>query len=69
MDTFFATKKAGKLSQGNSCCQLFVTEKGFVHAILMKTKSDVMQAVKEFAKVVGVPDVLIRVCSQIPYIN
>eukprot|EP00957_Ditylum_brightwellii_P198535 15131056-Ditylum_brightwellii.AAC.1 len=31
MDMFFATKKAGKLPQGNSCCQLFVTDKGFVH--------------------------------------
>eukprot|EP00957_Ditylum_brightwellii_P086395 6573677-Ditylum_brightwellii.AAC.1 len=27
MDMFFATKKAGKSSQGNSCCQLFVTDK------------------------------------------
>eukprot|EP00957_Ditylum_brightwellii_P109159 8327111-Ditylum_brightwellii.AAC.1 len=59
MDTFFATKKAGKSSQGNSCCQLFVTDKGFVHAIPMNTRSDVMQAVKEFAKVVGAPDVII----------
>eukprot|EP00957_Ditylum_brightwellii_P114014 8693460-Ditylum_brightwellii.AAC.1 len=50
MDTFFAIKKAGKSSQGNSCCQLFVTDKGFVHAIPMKTRLDVMLAVKEFAK-------------------
>eukprot|EP00957_Ditylum_brightwellii_P178033 13560810-Ditylum_brightwellii.AAC.1 len=59
MDTLFATKKAGKLSGGNSCCQLFVTDKGFVHAIPMKTRLDVMQAVKEFAKVVGAPDAII----------
>jgi hypothetical protein len=25
MDTFFATRKAGKSSRGNTCCQLFVT--------------------------------------------
>lgn len=29
MDTFFATKKAGKSSRGNTCCQLFVTDRGF----------------------------------------
>ena len=28
MDTFFATKKRGKSMQGNTCCQLFVTDKG-----------------------------------------
>jgi hypothetical protein len=30
MDTFFATKKGGKSSRRRSCCQLFVTDKGFV---------------------------------------
>ena len=30
MDASFATKKSGKSSRGNSCCQLFVTDKGFV---------------------------------------
>eukprot|EP00957_Ditylum_brightwellii_P056804 4305211-Ditylum_brightwellii.AAC.1 len=59
MDTFFATKKAGKLSRGNSCCQLFVADKVFIHAIPMKTRSDVMQAVNEFAKVVGAPGAII----------
>eukprot|EP00957_Ditylum_brightwellii_P189843 14452875-Ditylum_brightwellii.AAC.1 len=59
MDTFFATKKAGKSSRGNSCCQLFVTDKGFVHAIAMKTRSDVMQAIKKFATVVGALDAII----------
>eukprot|EP00957_Ditylum_brightwellii_P186841 14227451-Ditylum_brightwellii.AAC.1 len=55
MDMLFATKS----SQGNSCCQLFVTDKGFIHAIPMKTRLDVMQAVKEFAKVVGDPNAII----------
>jgi hypothetical protein len=50
MDTFFATKKAGKSSQGHSCCQLFVTDKGFVYVVPMKSKSEVLQAVEEFAK-------------------
>ena len=39
MDTFFATSKAGKSSRGNTCCQLFVTDKGFVYVVPMKTKS------------------------------
>jgi hypothetical protein len=33
MDTFFATKKAGKSSRQNTCCQLFVTDKGFVYVV------------------------------------
>ena len=37
MDTFFATKKAVKSSRGNTCCQLFVTDKGFVYFVPMKT--------------------------------
>ncbi len=59
MDTFFATKKAGKSSRGNSCCQLFVTDKGFIHVVPMKAKSDVLQAVKEFAKAIGAPEAII----------
>ena len=59
MDTFFATKKAGKSSRGNTCCQLFVTDKGYVYVVPMKSKSDVLQAVKQFAKDVGAPEALI----------
>jgi hypothetical protein len=55
MDTFFATKKAGKSSRGHTCCQLFVTDKGFVYGVPMKSKSEVLQAVKQFAKEVGAP--------------
>ena len=59
MDTFFATKKAGKSSRGNSCCQLFVTDKGYVYVVPMKSKSEVLQAVKQFAKEIGAPEALI----------
>lgn len=59
MDTFFATKKGGKSSRGNTCCQLFVTDKGFIHVVPMKRKSQVLQAVKMFAKEIGAPDALI----------
>jgi hypothetical protein len=59
MDTFFATKKAGKSSRQNTCCQLFVTDKGFVYVVPMKSKSEVLQAVKEFAKEIGAPEAII----------
>ena len=59
MDTFFATKKGGKSSRGHTCCQLFVTDKGFMHVVPMKRKSEVLMAVKIFAKEIGAPDALI----------
>ena len=59
MDTFFATKKAGKSSRQNTCCQLFVTDKGFVYVVTMTSKSEVLQAVKEFAKEIGAPEAII----------
>jgi hypothetical protein len=59
MDMFFATKKAGKSSRGHTCCQLFVTDKGFVYVIPMKSKAEVLQAVKQFAKEIGAPDAII----------
>ena len=36
MDTFFVTKKGGTSSRGNTCCQLFVTDKGFIYVVPMK---------------------------------
>ena len=59
MDTLFATKKAKKSSRGHTCAQLFVTDKGFVHVVPMKSKRHVPQAMKEFAKVIGAPDSII----------
>jgi hypothetical protein len=59
MDTLFATKKAGKSSRGHTCCQLFVTDKGYVYVVPMKSKSEVLQAVKQFAKEIGAPDAII----------
>ena len=50
MDTFFATSKAGKSSRVNTCCQLSVSDKGFVFVVLMKKKSEVPLALKLFAK-------------------
>ena len=59
MDTFFATKKSGKLSRAHTCCQLFVTDKGFIYVVPMRTKSEALQAVKQFAKENGAPDAII----------
>ena len=56
MDTFFATKKGGTSSWGNTCCQLFVTDKGFIYVVPMKRKSEVLSAIKQFAKEVSAPD-------------
>ena len=59
IDTFFATSKGGKSSHGNTCCQLFMTDKGFLYVVPMKRKSEVMLAVKQFAKEVGAPDSIV----------
>ena len=59
MDAFFATKKGGQSSRGHTCCQLFVTVKGFVYVIPMRRKSEVLQANKQFAKEIGAPTSII----------
>ena len=64
MDTFFATKKAGKSSRGHTCCQLFVTDKGFLYVVPMRSKSEVLQAVKQFAKEIGAPEAIISDASK-----
>ena len=56
MGTFFATKKGGQSSRGHTCCQLFVTDKGFIYVVPMKRKSEVLLATKQFAKETGAPD-------------
>ena len=56
MDTFFATKNSGQSSRGHTCCQLFVTDKGFIYLVPMKKKSEVLLAIKQFAKETGAPD-------------
>ena len=56
MDTFFATKKGGQSSRGHTCCQLFVTDKGFIYVVPMNRKSEVLLAIKQFAKEIDAPD-------------
>ena len=50
MGTFFSTNTAGKYSQGNTCCELFVIYKGFFYIVSMKIKSEVLQEVKQCSK-------------------
>jgi hypothetical protein len=60
MDTFFATKKAGKSSRSNTCCQLFVTD--------MKSKIEVQAVKQQFAKEIRAPEAIIcdMSCKQTP---
>jgi hypothetical protein len=64
MDTFFATKKAGKSTKGHTCCQLFVTDKGFLYVVPMKSKSEVLHDLKQFSKEVGAPEAIIADSSK-----
>jgi len=57
-DTFFVTKK-GKSTSGNTCMQLFVSDKGFVYVVPMKSKGKFPNALKMFAKEIGIPLALI----------
>ena len=59
MDTFFATKKGGRSSRGHTYCQLFIMDKGSVYVVLMQRKSEVLQAIKQFAKEIGAPTAII----------
>jgi hypothetical protein len=58
MDTLFVTS-AARSSRGNIGAQLFVSEKGFVALYPMKKQQEVYLALKQFAKEVGAPEVLV----------
>ena len=57
-DTFFVMSKA-KSTRGNTCMQIFISDKGFVHVVPMRSKGDFLKALKSFAKEIGVPEALI----------
>ena len=59
MDTFFATTKGCKSTRGHTCMQIFVTDKGFVYVVPMRSKKEVPQAIKAFAKELGAPDAIV----------
>ena len=58
LNTLFATKWAKSL-RGNTCAQIFVSDKDFCAIYPMKKESEYILALKEFAKDVGAPEVLI----------
>ena len=57
-DTFFVTDKA-KSTRGNTCMQLFVSDKGFVAVYPMVAVKEYIHALRQFAKDVGAPEVLV----------
>ena len=57
-DTFFVTAK-GKSTRGNTCAQLFVSDKGFVAIYPMTNKGQFKHALHLFCKEVGVPNTLL----------
>ena len=59
MDTFFATSKGGKSTHGNTCCQLFVMDKGYLYVGPMKHKGEVLLVIKQFTKEIGAPDAIV----------
>jgi hypothetical protein len=50
---------AAKSLQGNICAQLFVSDSGFVAFYPMKKQQEVLLAVKQLAKEVGAPKILV----------
>ena len=59
MDNFYTTEKGSKSLRQNICCQLFVTDKGFVYVVPMKEEKQVIYAVKQFAKEIGASEAII----------
>ena len=45
--------------RGNTCAQIFTTDRGFIAAYPMQSKSQVKQAIRFFCKEIGVPSVFI----------
>jgi hypothetical protein len=52
-------RQADHQGETHACCQQFVTDKGFVYVVPMKTKGEVLQALKQFAKEIGAPDAIV----------
>ena len=57
-DTMFATRR-GKSTRQNTCCQVFVSDKGFVAVYPMRHQRDFQDALHLFCKEIGVPTTLV----------
>ena len=58
-NTMFASKKVGASCCGNTCMQIFLTDKGYLKVIPMQKKGQVHQAYKLFFKHMGVSDAFV----------
>ena len=58
-DIMFASRRLGPSVRGNTCMQIFVTDKGYLKVIPMKLKSQVPKVYKLFFKHVGVPEAIV----------
>ena len=57
-DTFFVTGKAA-IQRGYKCMQMFVSEKGYIYVVPTNSPKEFPEALKIFAKEVGVPEAVI----------
>ena len=57
-DTLFVTGEY-QSTRGYTCIQLFVSDKGYVKVYTMRTVREYTQALKQFAKYFGSPEVLV----------
>ncbi len=58
-DTFFAKGDAKSCPRGNTCMQIFVSDKGFVSVYPMRKKSQFKDCLHLFCKEIGVPNTLV----------
>ena len=65
MDTSLLQQRLrNRLEATPACSSLSATDSGFVHAIPLRSRSDVPHAVKAFAKTIGAPNAIICDASQ-----
>ena len=59
MDTMFVTGRGGKSIRGNTCAQVFTTDRGFLAVYPLRSKAQVKQAIRLFCREIGVPSAFI----------
>ena len=59
MHIFFSVIMSALSQQQNRYMQLFVSDTGYMYAVPMKSKTEIVKAVDQFAKEIGVPTALI----------
>ena len=59
MDTKFVTGKGGQSIRGNTCAQVFATDRGFLAVYPLRSKAQVKQAIRSFCKEIGIPSAFI----------